>query len=382
MPIRASLTRMAQAISPARTWIGTLVFLFLAPGVVAGLVPWLISGWRWYDWGDAAWVVLPIAWIGMAAGVAFLLHAFTLFARHRGTPAPVVPTATLVVTGVYRYVRNPMYLAVLAIILGQALLFGSWGLVLYAAIALAAVVTFVKGYEEPTLTRTFGEQYLVYRRNVPGWWPRFPPWRAGDAQPAVARDRSAGALLITGGLLGAALWLVFTTSHGPTSFNENRSVLGGSMLFWGMLLGGIPNLLVAVGLVLLVLRRQLATGRWARVGFVLTLVGLVVPALIDLSIQGLGAPFFLPVQAIGLILLGLGCRSNPRVSRPSRLLLVSIGALLAIAFAWALLPSSFTDPLGGYRIYGVLAHLGAGIGWALLGISVWRTATHGGGAGS
>jgi protein-S-isoprenylcysteine O-methyltransferase Ste14 len=175
---RASLTRMAQAASLARAWIGTIVFLFLAPGVVAGVIPWLISGWRWYDWGGAAWVVVPIAWVAISVGVAFLLHAFALFALHRGTPAPVAPTETLVVTGVYRFVRNPMYLAVLAIILGQALLFGSIWVVLYAVIALAAVVAFVKGYEEPTLADTYGEQYLDYRRNVPGWWPRLTPWRA------------------------------------------------------------------------------------------------------------------------------------------------------------------------------------------------------------
>jgi protein-S-isoprenylcysteine O-methyltransferase Ste14 len=167
---------MAQSASPARAWTGTIVFLFLAPGVVAGIVPWIISGWRSHDWGSAAWVV-PVAWIAIALGVAFLLHAFALFALHRGTPAPVAPTETLVVTGVYRFVRNPMYLAVLTIILGQALLFGSWGLVVYAAIVLTAVVTFVKGYEEPTLTETYGEQYLEYRHNVPGWWPRLTPWR-------------------------------------------------------------------------------------------------------------------------------------------------------------------------------------------------------------
>ena len=109
--------------------------------------------------------------------MAFLLHAFSLFALHRGTPAPVAPTETLVVTGVFRFVRNPMYLAVLMIILGQALLFGSRWLVLYAAIALAVVVAFARGYEEPTLTRTYGEQYLDYRRNVSGWWPRLTPWR-------------------------------------------------------------------------------------------------------------------------------------------------------------------------------------------------------------
>ena len=115
--------------------------------------------------------------VGLAVASYFLLHAFALFALHRGTPAPVAPTETLVVTGAYRFVRNPMYLAVLTIILGQALLFGSWRLALYAVTVLTAVVTFVKGYEEPTLSRTYGEQYLDYRRNVPGWWPRLSPWR-------------------------------------------------------------------------------------------------------------------------------------------------------------------------------------------------------------
>ena len=169
---------MARTASSASAWIGTIVFLLLAPGVVAGFIPWLISGWTLHDWGAAAWVVLPIAWVAIAVGAAFLLHAFALFARHSGTPAPIAPTETLVVTGIYRFVRNPMYLAVVTIILGQALLFGSLWLVLYAVIVLAAVVAFVKGYEEPTLTSEYGEQYLDYRRNVPGWWPRLRPWRA------------------------------------------------------------------------------------------------------------------------------------------------------------------------------------------------------------
>jgi len=159
---------VAQSAPRARAWIGTIVFLFLAPGIVAGLIPWLITGWQWHDWGGAARIVLPLAWI---------LYAFALFAVHGGTPAPLAPTQTLVITGVYRFVRNPMYLAVISIILGQALLFASWSLVVYAGIALGAVVAFVKGYEEPTLTRAYGEHYLEYRRNVPGWWPRLTPWR-------------------------------------------------------------------------------------------------------------------------------------------------------------------------------------------------------------
>lgn len=153
------------------------MFLFVAPGIVAGVIPRLITGWEPHHWGAVAWIVVPVAWLTITLGVAFLLYAFALFAVHRGTPAPVAPTQTLVVTGVYRFVRNPMYLAVLAIILGQALLFGGWWVLLYAGIALTAVVAFVKGYEEPTLTRTYGEQYLEYRRNVPGWRPRITPWR-------------------------------------------------------------------------------------------------------------------------------------------------------------------------------------------------------------
>lgn len=179
--------------------------------------------------------------------------------------------------------------------------------------------------------------------------------------------------MVMGGLLMGGLWLIFTTVHGPTSFNEDRAVLGGSMVFWGMLLGGIPNLLIAAGLFMLSPRLGAATGRLAHVGYVLLLIGLIVPALIDLSSQALGAPFFLPFAAIGLALLAFGTRLHPRVSEPSRLLLLFIGVLLAIAFAWALLPSPLTDPIGGYRIYGAFAHLGAGIGWALFGISIWRS---------
>ncbi|MCP2032632.1 protein-S-isoprenylcysteine O-methyltransferase Ste14 [Okibacterium sp. HSC-33S16] len=168
---------MNQTGSAARAWIGTFVFLFLAPGIVAGLVPWLISGWRPHDWGQVGWVIVPVGWLAIVLGTGFLLVAFCLFALHRGTPAPVAPTETLVVTGIYRFVRNPMYLSVLVIILGQALLVGSWGLVAYAAVLLVSVVAFVKGYEEPTLTSTYGEYYREYRRNVPGWLPRLTPWR-------------------------------------------------------------------------------------------------------------------------------------------------------------------------------------------------------------
>jgi len=155
---------------------GSAVFLLIAPGVVAGLVPWWLTGWR-----TGAAHPAPVQITGAvlaAAGAAALLAAFAQFAiQGRGTPAPPAPTEQLVVRGLYRYVRNPMYLAVLAVITGQALLLGRPVLLGYAAAVAAASITFVYGYEQPTLARRYGAQYEAYRRAVPGWWPRLPPAR-------------------------------------------------------------------------------------------------------------------------------------------------------------------------------------------------------------
>ena len=163
-----------------RAWAGTIVFLAIAPGVVAGLVPWLITGWRSSWPSGRLWPVTIVAAIIILSGVVVLLDAFIRFARADGTPAPPVPTAHLVVVGPYRHVRNPMYVAVLAIILGQALLFASWATVLYAGLAFLAVLLFVRFYEEPTLERTYGDAYREYERNVRAWMPRLRPWRGAD----------------------------------------------------------------------------------------------------------------------------------------------------------------------------------------------------------
>lgn len=113
------------------------------------------------------------------AGLAVLLHSFARFAfEGAGTPAPIAPTERLVVGGAYRYVRNPMYVAVLSIIFGQALLFADWSLVVYAGVVAVTVFTFVKLYEEPTLARRYGHEYEAYRRAVPGWVPRLTPWKS------------------------------------------------------------------------------------------------------------------------------------------------------------------------------------------------------------
>ncbi|TPI32031.1 isoprenylcysteine carboxylmethyltransferase family protein [Mesorhizobium sp. B3-2-1] len=156
---------------------GSGIFLVAAPGVVAGLVPWLLSD-RWaLPWSTAPGLVLA-GGVLIVAAASVLLHAFARFALEGlGTPAPVAPTERLVIGGIYRHVRNPMYVAVLSIILGQALLFSSWSIAAYAAIAAAAMITFVKLYEEPTLAGRYGAEYEAYRRNVPGWLPRIRPWK-------------------------------------------------------------------------------------------------------------------------------------------------------------------------------------------------------------
>ena len=161
-------------MSRARAAAGTLAFFVLAPGVVAGLVPWLLTRW---EAADPPWWT-PVRAVGavlLVAGAAVLVHAFVRFVREGvGTPAPVAPTSHLVVGGLYRYVRNPMYLAVAATILGQALVLGRPVLLLYAVAVTLACAGFVRWYEEPALARRFGAEYEAYRRTVPGWWPRLP----------------------------------------------------------------------------------------------------------------------------------------------------------------------------------------------------------------
>ncbi len=151
--------------------LGSALFLALAPGFVAGVVPGLITGWEVGEHLPAPWRVFG-AVLGLL-GIALLLHAFARFALEGlGTPAPVAPTERLVVGGVYRFVRNPMYLAVLAVIAGQALFFGSVAVAGYTALVALAFVVFVRLYEEPTLQATYGAEYEAYCAEVPRWLPR------------------------------------------------------------------------------------------------------------------------------------------------------------------------------------------------------------------
>ncbi len=158
--------------------VGSFLFFLAAPGVVAGLVPWWISGWQMRA-PFLGWQSLRVAGVALIAlGAPVLLDSFVRFAlQGRGTPAPVLPTEHLVVTGLYRFVRNPMYVGVLAVIFGQGLLLGDARVLRYGAVVWLAFFLFVIGYEEPTLRRTFGEEYERFCANVPRWVPRLRPWR-------------------------------------------------------------------------------------------------------------------------------------------------------------------------------------------------------------
>ncbi|MCU1641398.1 MAG: isoprenylcysteine carboxyl methyltransferase [Nocardia sp.] len=155
--------------------VGTVAFFVLAPGTVTGLIPWWISRWEFHQ----AWLVARILGVlVIAAGLIPLISAFIEFARAAGTPAPLAPTETLVVSGFNRYVRNPMYLGVVAVIAGQSLLLGQFALLGYSVLVWAATALFVLTYEQPTLAARYGARYERYRAAVPAWLPRLHPWHA------------------------------------------------------------------------------------------------------------------------------------------------------------------------------------------------------------
>jgi len=155
-----------------RFWasLNTILFTIFVPGTVAILIPrWLMGGY-----------VRPLndvwAWAGcllfLGGSVIYFRCAWEFAVQGLGTPAPIAPTQFLVTTALHRYVRNPMYLGVALAILGQAVIFRSLHLVEYAAVMLMIAHVFVVLYEEPTLSRQFGESYEQYRRAVPRWLPR------------------------------------------------------------------------------------------------------------------------------------------------------------------------------------------------------------------
>jgi len=157
---------------------GSALFFVLAPCTVAGLLPRWISGWQMEP---PFFGLSPLRIVGVVlilAGLPVLLDSFARFALEGlGTPAPVFPTRHLIVTGWYRYVRNPMYVAVVSIIVGQAMLLGSIHVLEYGAAVWLVAHLFVLLYEEPKMRSTFREDYREFYANVPRWIPRLTPWR-------------------------------------------------------------------------------------------------------------------------------------------------------------------------------------------------------------
>jgi protein-S-isoprenylcysteine O-methyltransferase Ste14 len=153
------------------TALRSLLFLIVAPGMVAGYIPLGLLRWgSKVETGVFAYLAFPLWFLG---GMILLWSFWNFLAQGRGTPAPIDPPKELVAVGFYRYVRNPMYVGILAMIIGYFLWFGYWNLLIYAMIVFLAFNTFVIFYEEPTLKRKFGGAYEEYRKRVPRWIPRF-----------------------------------------------------------------------------------------------------------------------------------------------------------------------------------------------------------------
>jgi protein-S-isoprenylcysteine O-methyltransferase Ste14 len=160
-----------------RSIVVSLLFtLFGGPAIVLVLVPFAITKFRVPAGEPLAQILVAAALI--LAGLAPLFDSMARFVViGRGTLVPTVPTEHLVVSGLYRFVRNPMYVGVLTVIAGEALLFWNRGMIVHFAVVFLAIHLFVLFYEEPRLTRTYPVEYKRYQRNVPRWLPRLTPWR-------------------------------------------------------------------------------------------------------------------------------------------------------------------------------------------------------------
>jgi protein-S-isoprenylcysteine O-methyltransferase Ste14 len=153
-------------------------------GIFGCLLPYLLHEWTFHR-PLRYWVIAQAAGVLLiCAGMVPIVHSFIEFIRADGTPVPVASPPRLVVSGFYRYVRNPIYVGFLAVLVGQALLFGSLALLEYAVMAWFIGAGAVRFYEEPTLARKFGAEYVDYRRAVRAWIPRFHPWSPGCVSKA------------------------------------------------------------------------------------------------------------------------------------------------------------------------------------------------------
>ena len=178
---------------PARA-VTSLAWFVVMGGTFGCLLPYLLGDWRlgrplpYWGIARAAGVLL------ICAGLVPVVQSFIEFFKASGTPVPVASPPRLVVTGFFRYVRNPIYVGFLVILIGQALLFGSLGMLEYTAVAWCVGAAAVRWYEEPVLARRFGAEYQAYRRAVPAWLPRLHPWTPAGPAGSAEHDEPDGRL--------------------------------------------------------------------------------------------------------------------------------------------------------------------------------------------
>lgn len=152
----------------------SLLWVIICPGTVSMLLPWIILSWvgsgiqQWSRFQRSGMLL-------MVAGVCILLWCVYAFARQgKGTLSPVDPAKRLVISGLYRYTRNPMYVGVTVVLLGETLFFGSIPLLVYAGLVFLGFNLFIRLYEEPYLRQQFGEEYELYCKQVGRWLPGKP----------------------------------------------------------------------------------------------------------------------------------------------------------------------------------------------------------------
>jgi hypothetical protein len=177
--------------------------------------------------------------------------------------------------------------------------------------------------------------------------------------------------MILGGAVNIALWPIYTNVHGPGSVDMQGEVLGMGTLFWGSMMEGPPGLLIALGLAGSYRRLTGRAGRMARVGYVLAMIGVVIPALVNLAILAVIPPLLAPIFGTGLILMAVANGRTSSLRRFSRLLLWALGIVLFWSVLWlAAVRPDVLDRIYGYRIYGAVANVLFGLGWILFGASL------------
>jgi hypothetical protein len=186
----------------------------------------------------------------------------------------------------------------------------------------------------------------------------------------VATSNWPSMAFILGGVLMAGLWPLYITLHGPTSYDQDGRFLGGGPLFWGMMMSAPASILFSLGLIGHYRLLTKEAGRMARIGIVLALIGLVIPALVDFVTVAIGPPLLMPLTIIGLILVAIANRENSTLPKMAQRTLLVLGVLWLLALPMFLIPQNAFNQIEGYRIYGILAHLFFGAGWVVVGVSL------------